>query len=62
MIAFPTILINLRWYMLSVMIAVAGCRCRCWGTAIVYSSNLMRGRKIGLRAPEIKPGTRTFET
>ena len=48
-------------YMLSVMVVVAGCRCRCWGIAN-YSSILMRGRKIGSRAPGIEPGSRTFET
>ena len=49
------------WYMLSVIVVVAGCRCRRWGTAN-YSSILMRGRKIGSRMPEIEPGSRTFET
>ena len=39
--------------MLSVIV-VADCRCRCWGTAN-YSSILMRGRKIGSRAPGIGP-------
>ena len=53
--------IVLRWYVLSVIVVVAGCRCRRWGTAN-YSSILLRGRKIGSRAPEIEPGSRTFET
>ena len=43
----------LRWYVLSDV--VAGCRCRCWGTAN-YFSILMRGRKIGKRVPESNPG------
>ena len=47
--------------MLSVIVVIAGCRCRCWDTAN-YSSILMRGRKIGSRAPGIEPGSRTFET
>ena len=47
--------------MLSVIVVIAGCRCRCWDNAN-YSSILMRGRKIGSRAPEIEPGSRTFET
>ena len=47
--------------MLAVIVVVAGCRCRCcWDTAN-YSSILMRGRKIGSRAPGIEPGSRTFE-
>ena len=46
--------------MLSVIIVIAGCRCRCWDTAIILLF-LMRGRKTGLRAPGIEPGSRTFE-
>ena len=38
--------------MLSVIV-VADCRCQCWGTAN-YSSILVRGRKIGSRAPGIE--------
>ena len=45
----------------SVIVVVAGCSCRCWGTAN-YSFILMRGRKIESRAPGIEPGSRKFET
>ena len=47
--------------MLSVIIGgiVAGCRCRCWDTAIILLF-LMRGSKIGV--PGIEPGSRTFVT
>ena len=38
-----------------VVIVDAGRRCRCWGTAN-YSSILMRGRKMGLRALKSNPG------
>ena len=44
----------------SVIIVVAGCRCRCWDAAD-YSLFLMRGIKIGSRAPGIEPVSRTFE-
>ena len=51
---------NVEVVMLSVIVVVAGCRCRCWGTTN-YSSILMRGRKIVSRAPGIEPGSRTFK-
>ena len=40
---------------------VVGDSSSCWGTAN-YPLILLRGRKIGSRAPGIEPGSRPFET
>ena len=53
---------DLRYIVLSVIIVVADCRHRCWGTAVFFFLFKNRGRKIGLRAPVFEPGSRTFVT